>query len=120
MNVVLEDNNLFIAGIDLVEAGVACVVNVTTTKGVETILNSACSRIFQDDIIDNKRSKAVKRTIKIASKVIGGRLAGEYAKDISSILKGAYYGYRTGCALAKRPDISGSEFEVLDGGSEEE
>lgn len=116
----MEENNLVFEGIDLVEAGVACVVSVTTTKGIETILNSACSRIFQDDIIDDKRSKAVKRTIKIASKVIGGRLAGMYAEDISSILKGAYYGYRTGRALAKRQDLSGSEFEVLDGGSEEE
>lgn len=118
MNKELEDV-LFKAG----ESIIAMVVGSTTKQGIEVISSMAVEKLAGDICLKPKYDKAVKRTIKIAATVAGSKLAYMYAEDITAIVKGAYYGYKTGTEMykmAKGCDSSGSEPEVLDGGSEEE
>lgn len=114
----LEDL-LFKAG----EGVLAMAIGNTTKQGVEVISSMAVEKLAGDICLKPKYDKAVKRTIKIAATVAGSKLAYMYAEDITAIVKGAYYGYKSGIEMykmAKGCDNSGSESEVLDGGSEEE
>lgn len=105
--------------VSITEAVIAVAVTGTCKKGIECTLSYGAERLGMNNL-QPKYNKAVTRTIKIAATVVGGRLAGAFAKDYAEVMKGAFYGYNIGRKMAENKNGRGGESEVLDGRSEEE
>lgn len=83
------------------EAALSLIIGVSTSRGVEVLGAGLADTLIPTELLP-KYERAVKTTTKIAGKVLGGRLAAAYAKDISDVMRGACHGYNAGRQMAQR------------------
>lgn len=105
---------------DLAEATVTVIAGLSIKKGLKFLISAGVDKLCDGMAMDEKTYKSIKNVISISTTLVSGKISADYGSYVGDIVRGGFNGYNTGRQMAKGQNLSGSEFEVLAGGSEEE
>lgn len=105
---------------DLTEAAVTVIAGLSIKKGLKFLISAGVDKICDGMAMDEKTYNSIKHVINISTTLVSGKISADYGSYVGDIVRGGFNGYNTGCQMAKGQNLSGSESEVLAGGSEEE